>query len=235
MNKLLVQEELVYLTSYFSKLLKKRFGKGPEKCFVTHDRSWFAVHVHNFATPAEQALVEGGHNLLAYRFRSTVMDKVCSEFALEAEKVLGAVLNVHYSDWDYDSNAGILLMGNDQAGHSDAGNRSDADSRLGEQLAERIKQLCSDTCKTPERLDLIPLHPNLYAVQCHGVLLPIERLLFEKGSVSILQERSAEIKQRFAARKESFSAVFGRAVEGLFMIWDYRKDRSYILFCLKNG
>ena len=81
------QENLFYLSSTYSKLLKRRFGKGPETCYIISKNSRLYVFMRNFMTPAEEVLVEKQELNLALQFRSTVINAVTKEFLPEISKI----------------------------------------------------------------------------------------------------------------------------------------------------
>ncbi|CAM3633384.1 Na-translocating system protein MpsC family protein [Marinicrinis lubricantis] len=223
------QEDLIRLTSSLSKLLKQRFGKGPEKCFVTFYRNRLTVNIRNFVTSAEEVLIEHDQTSLALHFRSAVMDKVCKEFAQEACSVLGTSFDLYYNDWDYVMNSGILLMESKQAKEEAA----EWGCPITGPLFEQIRQLSSEGYKVPDRMDLIQLNQNTYAVNCEGILLQIEKELLKRGHLDILQDRFLEMKKKYMLERKAFAKIFGRDIEGLFMTWDIHQDQSYIFFCLE--
>jgi uncharacterized protein YbcI len=113
------QENLVYLSSTFSKLLKRRFGKGPEACNVFIKGNRFYVYMRNFITPAEVVLMNQGQLELAHNFRSAVINSVTQEFIPEVLKTLGIPFDYFLHDWNYDKNTGILLLEQAQSNHEE--------------------------------------------------------------------------------------------------------------------
>lgn len=111
------QENLLYLSSTFSKLLKRRFGKGPETCYVILKGNRIYVYMRNFITPAEESLINNDEVDLAAKFRSTVINIIIKEFILEVSKVLGSSFDHFLHDWNYEKNTGILLLENTRSNH----------------------------------------------------------------------------------------------------------------------
>ncbi|MDZ5473680.1 Na-translocating system protein MpsC family protein [Bacillus sp. 31A1R] len=223
-------EDLLLLSSTLSKMLKRSFGKGPETCFVTLHSNQLTVYLRNYITPAEEVLLEAGQSSLALDFRSKVMESVFLEFAKEAIDALGINLDHFYSDWDYDKNTGILLLEEESTIRE---LESKSDSLLKERLFERISQVSTQVHKMPNQLELVRINQNLILIECQGFMLQIEKLLFEKGHLDILQERSKEIKDLYLSNQSLFENILGRNVIGLFMLWDYHKDRFFIYFDLQ--
>jgi len=225
------QENISLLTSALSKLMKLRFGKGPENCFISLRAGRLAVYLRNFITPAEEVLIGSGKINLMYQFRHAVMEKVYQEFAQEARSLMNLDLNAFQSDWDYDANTGFMLLENQ---NSRPPMPEEIDFHTRERLFERIIQLCSEVHKVPRKLALMKMDPNILIVECTGVMQHLENMLYRKGCWDLLYERSSEIKKVFFSQKDSFREIFGRVVDGLFLTWDYPRDRSYVFFYLKS-
>jgi uncharacterized protein YbcI len=220
------QEDLLQLSSTLSKLLKRRFGKGPETCFVNFHSNRLIVFVRNYITPSEEVLIKSDKMSLAYNFRSAVMGTVFKEFAQEASSILNVTFDSFYGDWDYDTNTGILLLGNE---NNDNWSNKATELHINRRLFEQIVKVGSEVHKAPNRLELIRVNQSIYVVECNGIMLQIEKVLFEKGHFDILQERSREIKKSYVQHKEVFSQIVGRRIDGFYMIWDYKTDRCYVI------
>ncbi|MEB1808203.1 MAG: DUF2294 domain-containing protein [Bacillaceae bacterium] len=225
------QEDLLQLSSTFSKMLKQKFGKGPESCFVTNQSNKLTIYIRNFITPAEEVLVESKQINLAYNFRYAVIERVFQEFKNEVETVLGLTFTSYHTDWDYDNNTGILMLENSSTNEQ---LETSSHSKLTTRLFKKMSSICSEVHKAPSSLKLIKLNPNMYLAECKGTMLQIEKVLFRKNCIEMLQERSIEIKKSYIIQRTSFEEVFGKEVEGLFMTWDYKNDRSYIFFYLQS-
>ncbi|MGQ4667236.1 Na-translocating system protein MpsC family protein [Metabacillus halosaccharovorans] len=74
------QEDLLLLSSTLSKILKRRFGKGPEICSVTLHSNRIIAFIRKYITPAEEVLLKNDNVNLVYKFRSAVMEDVVDEF-----------------------------------------------------------------------------------------------------------------------------------------------------------
>ncbi|MFD1735039.1 Na-translocating system protein MpsC family protein [Bacillus salitolerans] len=221
------QENLLHLSSTFSKILKQRFGKGPETCAVTYHSKRVTVYVRNFITPAEEVLVDSGQMNLAINFRNAVMDRVAKEFIREAMVSLDISLDSYYYDWDYENNTGVMLL------QSSTDKYFNEASAIRGKIFNQIMFVSSEVHKVPKRLDLIRLNQNIVVVECKGIMLQVEKVLYQKGHLDILQERSREIKDRYLEYKNVFASIFERDVLSIYMAWDYAEDSCYIFFYLQ--
>ncbi|WP_169891036.1 Na-translocating system protein MpsC family protein [Litchfieldia alkalitelluris] len=224
------QEDLLQLSSTFSKMLKQKFGKGPETCFITFHSNRLAIHVKNYMTPAEEALIEDNKELLAYNFRYAVMETVLGDFKVEAYNRLGITFDTYYNDWNYEHNSGILLL---EPKNSMNWIETKADHLLKERLIDQISKISSFIHKVPEKVELIKINHNMFAVQCKGAITKIESVLYRKGQVDLLQEHARDVKNNYLNHREDFQSVFGRPIEGFYMTWDYPNNHCYLFFHLK--
>jgi uncharacterized protein YbcI len=216
---------LVYLSSTFSKLLKRSFGKGPETCTVILKGNRFYVYMRNFITPAEEVLIKQDKLELAVNFRSSIINAVTEDYLPEVSKVLGISFDNFFHDWNYDKNTGILLLDQSQSGHEE-----NLENTFVNNLFALIENVGSNYYKKPASLKIIKFTQNICAIESTEVLLPLERLVYEKGSFELLNHQSREIKNGYWKNKEQFEGIFKRLIEDMFMMWDYKNNRNYLVF-----
>jgi uncharacterized protein YbcI len=219
------QENLVYLSSTFSKLLKRRFGKGPESCNVILKGNRFYIYMRNFITPAEEVLMTQGQLELAHNFRSAVINSVTQEFIPEVSRALGITFNYFLHDWNYDKNTGILLLDNGESNHEEK-----IDNSLQNSLFHLIENVGSGYHKKPYSMKIVKFTQNICAIELKDVLLPLERFVYEKGNVDLLLHHAWNIKVGYWKNKEQFESLFGRLIEDMFIMWDYKNNRNYLVF-----
>lgn len=225
------QEDLLQLGSTLSKKLKQRFGKGPESCFVTLHMGKLTVIIRNFITPAEEVLINIGEMNLAYNFRTILMNHIANELIThEAFKVLNFNNGSFLQDWDFETNTAILLF-EEESLSKNLDNKNNP--YFYEKMTDQIKYVSSELHKAPHSLDIMKISPSLLAVECQGVMLEIENVLHKKGHQDLLQERSRGIKKRFQNKKDLFAKIIGKEIEGIYILWDYKKDRNFIIFYLQ--
>nr|WP_263323700.1 DUF2294 domain-containing protein [Neobacillus sp. Marseille-Q6967] len=219
------QEELIHLSSTFSKLVKRRFGKGPETSYVVSKGTRLYIFMRNFITPAEEVLIENNELNLATTFRNTVINAVCVEFVAEVSKILGRTFDYFFHDWNYEMNTGLLLL---EGSHSNE--EVKIDGLLEDNLFKLIKEVSTGFHKRPDSLKIVKFTSNMCVVESTGVLYGLKRLLYEQRNGDVLQQESREIKKGYLRHKELFQEVFSRRIEDLFIMWDYENDRNYLIF-----
>ncbi|MGM0902123.1 MAG: Na-translocating system protein MpsC family protein [Bacillota bacterium] len=220
------QDDLLYLSSKFSKTLKSKFGKGPETCYVVFKENRLFIYISSFMTSAEEVLVENDQVNLANKFRTAVIDLICKEFLPEASKVMDLSFHTFYHDWNYDTNKGIIII---EPRHIRSGVSNDFFFRE-KDLFKLMEQVCTKVHKVPEEYKIVKCNQNVCIVECKGVLLSMDRYLFQQGLTDILVEHSREMKSYYLNRKDQFENVFNRVIDDLFITWDYEQDKNFIVF-----
>lgn len=224
MNQL-SQEDLQSLSSTFSKLLKRRLGKGPENCNVMYRGSHLYVHMRNFMTPAEEVLINTNKVNLAVLFRSAVIDFVVKEYIPEASKVLDLSFDYFYQDWNYESNTGMVLLENRRRR-----NEQKIEGVYEDDLYRLVKEVGSHHHKSPSSIRMVKFTQNICAIETKEVLSQLGRMVFEKKNVDLLIRHAHETKMGYLKHRKSFERVFNRLIDDIFIMWDYENDRSYLIF-----
>lgn len=223
--KQLSQEDLQSLSSTFSKLLKRRLGKGPENCNVMYRGSQLYVHMRNFMTPAEEVLVNTKKVNLAVLFRSSVIDTVVKEYIPEASRVIDHTFDLFYQDWNYQSNTGMLLLENGKGK-----NEKKIEDMFDDGLYKLIEEVGSYHHKSPSSIRIVKYTQNMCAIETKEVLSQLGRLVYEKNNMDILIRHEQETKKGYLKNKKLFERVFNRLIDDIFIMWDYENDRCYLIF-----
>ncbi|ULT57905.1 DUF2294 domain-containing protein [Neobacillus drentensis] len=219
------QEDLLSLSSSFSKIIKRGFGKGPESCYTVLKGNRLYVQIRNFMTPAEEILSEKQEYNLVTKFRSSVITVFSKELVQEASQLLGISFESFYQDWNFNTNSGILLLVN---------NRSNPvvkiDDRLEKKLYHLIRMVGSQLHKVPSQLKVVKYTQNICAIELKGVMLPLDHLLAENGDSDLFLTYTREIKKGYYRQKLLFEDLFNRSIEDLFMIWDIPANKGFLIF-----
>ncbi|MEH7505673.1 Na-translocating system protein MpsC family protein [Neobacillus drentensis] len=219
------QENFLYLSSTFSKLLKRRFGKGPETCNMMSKGNRLYVYMRNFITQAEEVLLENNELNLANKFRSTVINAVIKEFLPEVTKVFGGSINHFYHDWNYHSNTGIVLLEN-----VPTNDEVKVDAVFENTLFHLIEVVGTQYNKRPASLKIVKFTQNICVIESKEVLLQLESLVYEQGNLDLLLHQAREIKSGYLKNKNLCEDLFTRIIEDIFIVWDYENNRNYLIF-----
>lgn len=181
--------------------------------------------MRNFITPAEEVLIKQDKLELAVNFRSAIINAVTEEYLPEVSKVLGISFDYFFHDWNYDRNTGILLLDHSQLDHEE-----NIDNSFERNLFSLIENVGSNYYKKPASLKIVKLTQNICAIESKEVLLPLERLVYEKGNAELLIHQAWEIKKGYWRNKVLFEGLFNRLIEDMFIMWDYKNNRNYLVF-----
>ncbi|WP_462413018.1 Na-translocating system protein MpsC family protein [Neobacillus sp. Marseille-QA0830] len=214
----------------FSKLVKRRFGKGPETCYVSFKGMRLYVYMRSFITPAEEVLLENNELYLAQNFRSTVINAVIKEFFPVVSEVLGVSFDSFLHDWNYDTNTGMVLLENGAFDEEKKINMPFENALFN--LVEKVGSLYH---KSPSNQKIVKFTQNICAIEANGVLSQLEELVYKKGNLDLLMYQSKEIKRGYLMHKTLFGDLFPRQIEDLFILWDYEHDRNYLVFVFNRN
>lgn len=185
------------------------------------------IYVKNFITPAEEILVRKGNSFLATEFRTTIIESLSEEILQETSGVLETNFDTIYQDWDYDRNTGILLLIN-KSNDVD----QEVDESVGDNLFKLIRVVASKLHKLPTGCRIVKFSYSACAVESKGVILPLEYPLSEKKYSEALYFHNREVKKGYLEHKYLFEEFFNRSILDLFIIWDYKENKNYIIFSL---
>jgi uncharacterized protein YbcI len=219
------QDDLHALSSSFSKLLKRGFGKGPETCFAVFKGNKLYVNIRNFMTPAEEILLADHRDNLTIEFRTSVIRSLSIDLLQESSRLLGIQFQSFYQDWNYDTNSGLLLLVS-----NDFKQEVKLEDKVGDGVYKLIRSIGSSYHKIPTVLRTVPSPSNFFAVESKGVLLPLESLIYERGQTDLLFTHARKIKKGYWKHKGLFEEVFNRSIEDIFILWDYIGNKKYIIF-----
>jgi uncharacterized protein YbcI len=224
------EQDLTYLSSYFSKMIKLKFGKGPEMCSATMRNNLLVVRVQHFMTSTEKVLCENNEVGLALRVRSILLETIFEEIRSDISALTGLKISSFYHDWDFESDQGLLLF---VAGSAIEFQDSHVNEEYELTLSERIQTVCERVHKRPIIINILKMSSSICAVECLDALIKTEHLLHRNGYHDILMERSVEIRKCFHQFKEEFEEILNSRVSQTFLFWDYDHNKSYLIFCLK--
>lgn len=220
---------MLHLSSTLSKLLKRRFGKGPETCYVNGDEERLIIFMRNFVTPAEEVLLGNNEYEIAISFRNAIINSVIKEFKPVIKKTLGRTFANAYYDWSYDNNTGMILLDNGHAEYEEK-----LSIGLKNIIFSMIDSIGSRLHKRPQQLKLVKYTPTICMIETHGVLAQLETLVYKSGNINLLYRYSNSIKEGYLQHKKEFEETFNRNIEDIFIIWDYQQDRSLLVFTFRK-
>ena len=103
------QEMVSLATSYTTKLLRNRFGKGPESVSVYISDQCIVFHLRNFISPVEQFLLKQEEEQ-AFRYtRELIMKSMLPELKTFLNDHLNLSIDELYYDWGMYNASGMIV------------------------------------------------------------------------------------------------------------------------------
>ncbi|MDR4887939.1 Na-translocating system protein MpsC family protein [Fredinandcohnia sp. QZ13] len=227
MRNITKQEELTHISSYVSKLIKSKFGKGPETCFTSISDQYIVIHIKKFMTKIEHELVKKEDFATAGEIRTRITEELLDPIQETLGEICDNPITNLYQDWNFQKNSGVLL-----AVVNSEQQRKVENSLEFMLLRKEISKQSEFYQYQPYEQSLTKIGEKIYIIRTAGYILPIERILIEKG-MHILKERENNIRKKYHANRHRFNKIINNEIHDIFMIWDYDKDENYKIFYCK--
>ncbi|OLS40994.1 DUF2294 domain-containing protein [Bacillus sp. MRMR6] len=223
------QNKEEYLSSYISKLLRKKFGRGPQSCHTTICRNYIVTYIRGFLTPMEDVLLQQGQNKYVDHARTVIINHLLDEIKGVIQITLETDVEEYYHDWNFPNNSGILMFVLEREVAPPVNSEVDL-PRLGSRV-ERISHLVE---KVPDRIHTYPISPSIFLIEREGILVPIEKALISRGFQQELKFTKDELEKTYFHREGRFEEIFNKPVRDIFIDWNFKEDKSMMAFILHN-
>ncbi|MBW7453945.1 Na-translocating system protein MpsC family protein [Paenibacillus sepulcri] len=217
------------LSSFISKLLRDRFGKGPESIHISYDSRCITMHLRNFIGPVEKLML---HQQKEEAFRDTrklVMDSLIPDLNEYIKDTLHQEIEEFFYDWDLEHHSGIMvgLFSGEKNNEDDSYEGKDAiHERVG-----HITQICE---KIPDRIHSYWTNSRTLIIIRYGLLIKIEKQLLDLGYEGTLRISKRVLEKHHFAHDVDMKQILGKTVEGLFLDWKFERDKSILVYTFKN-
>ncbi|HZG58578.1 DUF2294 domain-containing protein [Paenibacillus sp.] len=231
---MMIQEELKKISSYASKLLRQKFGRGPESCFASAASRFLVITIKGFLSPMEEVLLQHDKEDSVDRTRSIIVSSMLPELRGVISVSLGVEVERFYHDWNYANNAGVIVAMFEQElpfvrTHPAAiPQKIDIDA-----FREEINRISAYVQRVPDHLDIHQISPKLIVVMKLGILIPIEKALLGRGFDRELRLAKDELEKQHFQQSPMFSRVLGGPLDNVFIDWNFLEDESMVCFQLK--
>ncbi|THE13500.1 DUF2294 family protein [Bacillus timonensis] len=224
-----LQEKLKYISSYTSKLLRNKFGRGPESCSAVTSDQFLVLHIRGFVSPMEEVLLQENQRIQLDHARDVVIKNILAELKGVYQVTLETEIKGFFHDWNFPNNTGVIIaVLNDPLKPMEK--NQEVNFSLLESEVSRISQLVE---KTPDNVFSFQITPKIFIVKREGILVPIEKALIKAGFDKQLHFTKDELEKGYFHRDGKFDQVFQGEVIDIFIDWDFKNDNSLICFVLK--
>ncbi|MBB3129225.1 uncharacterized protein YbcI [Paenibacillus rhizosphaerae] len=210
------------IAAYTGKLLRDRFGKGPESVHVSVGKYGIALHIRNFIGPVEKFLLNQEEEK-AFRYtRELLMESLLPELKAYLEKEMDIRLEEIYYDWGLHNASGIIigLMADQTIETEDYTGR--------EALHKEISRITGIVQKVPEKVYSWWMNPKTLFVVREGILILIEKELISTGFDEVLRTTKRKLEKRYFEEETKLGTILGRTIVDFYVDWDFDKDKSVI-------
>jgi len=212
------------IAGYAGKLLRERFGKGPESIYVSADDRSVSMHIRNFLGPVEHFLLSQSEEQSFRQIRELLMKSLLPELKHYLLNEAGFEAREVYYDWGIHNASGMIVAlapDNRGAGECYPG-REEAEAQM-IAVSERIQ-------KAPDRIySWWPNRRTLLIVR-EGILIAIERELIGLGYEQILKSTKRKLEKRHLEHETAFDRLFGRKLADFYVDWDFELDKSVTVY-----
>ncbi|GAE26108.1 hypothetical protein JCM9140_2136 [Halalkalibacter wakoensis JCM 9140] len=225
-----LQEQLNHISSYTSKLLRKKFGRGPESCSATLSKHYLLLHIRGFISPMEEVLLQQGKSYDVDHARTLIIANVLDELKGVVQISFGVDVKEYYHDWNFPNNTGIILLVFEEnvAGYEDQFTFDNI-----KKFEEEVARISALVQKVPNSIETIPLSETVFLVERKGILIAIEKALISKGFEKQLIATKDELEKDYFHRYSKFNEILSREIQDIFIDWDLHDDKSIMIFKLK--
>nr|WP_263325235.1 DUF2294 domain-containing protein [Neobacillus sp. Marseille-Q6967] len=221
--------KLEYISSYISKLLRKKFGKGPQSCQTHLSGKYLVSYIRGFITPMEEILLQQGQEQFVDQAREVIVNHLLDEIKGVVQVSLEVDVEEYYHDWNFPNNSGILIFVLD----SEFGERFKADVDIG-RLELEVGRISLLVEKVPDNIQTYPIAPTIFLIERKGILIQIEKALIQKGFQQELKFTKDELEKTYFHRDGNFEDIFNKPVRDIFIDWNFKEDKSFIAFILSS-
>ncbi|GAE37054.1 Na-translocating system protein MpsC family protein [Halalkalibacter akibai] len=221
-----LQQELNHISSYTSKLLRKKFGRGPELCSATFSGNYLILQIRGFISPMEEVLLEQGKMADVTKARASIIAQAIEELRGVVQVTLNVEVADCYNDWNFPNNTGVIIL-------AVSGDKPQVQLSYIPQFEAEIARISQLVQKIPNSIETFVISEKLLVVNREGILIPIEKALISKGFEKELILTKDELEKQYFHRFGKFDEILSRNVRDIFIDWNLKEDKSLMVFVLQ--
>ncbi len=232
---MMIQEELKKISSYVSKLLRQKFGRGPEACFASAGSRFLVITIRGFLSPMEEVLLQHNKEDSVDTTRSIIVSSMLPELKGVISVSLGVEVDRFYHDWNYSNNAGVVIavFGKELPFARTVDLPPLRTAMDVEAFREEVNRISGYVQKVPEGVDIHAITPKLVVVLRVGILIPIEKALLGRGFDRELRIAKDRLEKEHFQQSPVFARLLGGPLENVFVDWNFLNDEGIVCFQLK--
>nr|WP_172254217.1 Na-translocating system protein MpsC family protein [Saccharibacillus deserti] len=222
------KETISLVTSYVGKLLRTRFGKGPESVNAFLCERCLVLHLRNFMGPVEKFLLTQEEEK-AFRYtRELLMESLLPELKSFLQEHTGLNVSEFYYDWGVHNASGVIVgMFNTAPGALE-------DYPGKEDVHEQVVKVTAAIQKVPEHIDSWWVTPRMLAVFRQGITVLLEKEMVELGYTEVLKATKRRLEKRMLEQDANAGTILNKTLTDLYADWDFDRDRSVVIYIFQQ-
>jgi uncharacterized protein YbcI len=225
-----IQDQLSYISGYTSKLLRQKFGRGPQSCQATVNQKHLVIYIRGFLSPMEEVLLSQGQNDMIDLIRIAIIKSVLEELKGVIQVTIQTEVCDFYHDWNIPNNSGLLMF----VLNNPINQENELIQLDTSEFEAEISRISAFVQKVPDQINLYPISRQILLVERKGILVPIEKALISKGFDEELRVAKDELEKKYFHRDGKFDELFKQRVVDIFIDWNLKDDKSLMGFIIHN-
>lgn len=224
-------EQLKHISSYTSKLLRQKFGKGPESCHASYGNRYIVLYLRKFISPMEEILLTQNQHETVTHSRHMIIETILVELKGVIQVTMDVEVLEFYHDWSYENNTGVIVAYVEDGSAEPFPEESDFPEKMA--LEQEVSRLSLLLQKLPGSLESFKISPKIYITIRYETLVRIEKALINKGYGKILKITKNEYEKKLLHHDGGFEQIFGSKVTDIFCDEDFSLDKALTIFVTK--
>ncbi|OXM17492.1 hypothetical protein CGZ75_05640 [Paenibacillus herberti] len=217
---------LSQLTSKMGKLLRDRFGKGPESIYVSANEVCVSMHFRQFVSVVEKIMLQQNKDEAVRDMRQLVMDLLVPEFKHLISDTLGLQLQHIYYDWNLDNHSGIMIGLVD----SSLFDRYQESYRGKNYIHRQVEKISAEAEKMPDGMHSFWTNARTLVIVRSGILIKLEKELLRAGYEPALRVAKRALEKSLLLTEVDMTQAMDRTPDGLYLDWKFDQDQSIIVY-----
>ncbi|KAA8998779.1 DUF2294 family protein [Paenibacillus spiritus] len=212
------------LSSFAGRLLRERFGKGPESIYASIGKQCITLHIRNFIGPVERFLLSKEEEQ-AFRYtRELLMKSLLPELSSFLKSEMDIEVGEIFYDWGIHNASGMIvaLTKNDDTYVDHYAGR--------EEVHAQIVEVSRKVQKEPDFIDSWWLNPRTLIIKREGILILLEKELIDLGYENTLKTTKRKMEKRYLEETTTIAPLLGKELSDIYVDWDFEKDTSVIAY-----
>ncbi|WP_046215974.1 Na-translocating system protein MpsC family protein [Paenibacillus wulumuqiensis] len=211
-------------TSYISKLLRSRFGKGPQSVYIYLSEYCIIIHLKNFMSPVEEFLLDQKEERAFLYTRELIMKSLLPELKQFFRDHLNLDVNELYYDWGMHNASGII------GGLFDSNYGEAPDYSGKQQLHEYILDATTLVQKKAAFIDSWWVNPRTLVIFRKGITVLLEKELLDLGYENELRSAKRSLEKKILLEYADLDPILHKDLEDIYIDWNFDTDHSMFVY-----